>query len=121
MSFIKFIPCLPADEEGEKRDTEAHHESAHGREQRTEAEAALEVDTEGNENAVGYECTMNPAESHGKGEREPRHGTEKGAVENPFGHLEAVAREKQAAVKQHDQRTDWRDDADNETGEPPEP
>lgn len=32
-----------------------------------------------------------------------------------------VTSEKQAAVKEHDQRTDWRDDADNETGETPEP
>lgn len=32
-----------------------------------------------------------------------------------------VAREKEAAVKEHDQSTDWRDDADHETGEPPEP
>ena len=47
MSFIKFMPCLPADEEGEQENTEAHHERAHGSDQRPEAEAPLEVDTGG--------------------------------------------------------------------------
>ena len=62
------MPCLPADEEGEQEYTEAHHERAHGREQRTEAEAALEVDTGGYENTVGNESAMNPAEPHSKRE-----------------------------------------------------
>ena len=88
MSFIKFMPSLPADEEGEQRDTEAHHEGAHGREQRTEAEAALEVYAGRYENTVGDKSTMNPAETHSKGEGEPSDRTEQRAVEHPFRHPE---------------------------------
>ena len=82
------MPSLPADEEGEQRDTEAHHERAHGREQRTEAEAALEVDTGRYKNTVRNERTMYPAEPHRKGEGEPSDRTEQGAVEHPFRHPE---------------------------------
>lgn len=88
MSFIKFIPSLPTNKEGEQRDTEVHHEGAHGREQRTEAEAALKVDAGRYENAVGNERTMNPAEPHRKGEGEPSDRTEQRAVEHPFRHSE---------------------------------
>ena len=86
LSFIKFIPSLPADEEGKQRDTEAHHEGAHGREQRTEAEAALEVYAGRYKNAVENERTKYPAEPHGKGEGEPGERTEQGAIEHPFRH-----------------------------------
>ena len=41
------MPSLTTEEEGEQENTETHHERAHGREQSTEAEAALEVDTGG--------------------------------------------------------------------------
>lgn len=82
------MPSLPADEEGEKRDTEAHHERAHGREQRTEAEAALKVDAGRYENTVGDKGTMNPAEPHSKGEGEPSERTEQRAVEHPLRHPE---------------------------------
>ena len=82
------MPSLPADEEGEQRDTEAHHERAHGCEQRTEAEAALEVYTGGYENTVGNESTMYPAEPHRKGEGEPSNRTKQRAVEHPLRHPE---------------------------------
>lgn len=88
MSFIKFSPRLPLEEEGEQEDTEAHHERAHGREQRTEAEAALEVDTGGYKHTVGNERTVHPAEPHGKGEGEPSESTEQRAVEHPLRHPE---------------------------------
>ena len=32
LSFVKFMPSLATDEEGEQEDTEAHHERAHGSE-----------------------------------------------------------------------------------------
>ena len=86
LSFIKFIPSLATDEEGKQGDTEAHHERAHGREQSTEAEAALKVDAGRYENTVRNERTMYPAEPHRKGEGEPGERTEQGAVEHPFRH-----------------------------------
>ena len=121
MSFIKFMPCLPADEEGKQRDTEAHHEGAHGREQRTEAEAALKVYAGRYEHTVRNERTMYPAEPHGKGEGEPGERTEQGAVEHPFRHPELATREQHAAVQEHNERTEGRHDTHNEAREAPEP
>lgn len=115
------MPSLPADEEGEQEDTEEHHERAHGREQTTEAEATLKVDTGGYENTVGNESTMYPAEPHGKGEGEPSDRTEQRAVEHPFRHPELATRKQHAAVQEHNERTDWRHDTHDEAGEPPEP
>ena len=84
------MPSLPADEEAEQRDTEAHHERAHWREQRTEAEAALKVDAGRYENTVGDKGTMNPAEAEGERSYEPRDGSKEGAVVEPFRHRESV-------------------------------
>ena len=80
------MPSLPADEEGEQRDTEAHHERAHGREQNTEAEAELKVYAGRYKHTVRNKGTMNPAEPHRKREGEPSDRTEQRAVEHPFRH-----------------------------------
>ena len=121
MSFIKFMPCLPANEEGEQRDTEAHHERAHGCEQNAETKAALKVYAGRYENTVGNESTMNPAEPHSKGEGEPSDRTEQRAVEHPFRYPELATREQHAAVQEHNERTKRRHDTHHEAGEAPEP
>ena len=86
MSFVKFSPRLPLEEEGEQENTEAHHERAHGSEQRAKAEATLEINAGRYKNTVGNESTMYPAEPHGKGEGEPSESTEQRAVEHPLRH-----------------------------------
>ena len=115
------MPSLATDEEGEKRNTEAHHEGAHGREQRTEAKAPLKVYAGRYENTVGNERTMYPAEPHRKGEGEPSDRTEQRAVEHPFRHPELTTREQHAAVQEHNERTKRRHDTHHEAREAPEP
>ena len=121
LSFVKFSPSLPLEEEGEQENPEHHHRNAHGRKQSTEAKAALKVYAEGYEHAVSDERTVHPAEPHGKREREPSESTKERAVENPFSHPEFTTREQHAAVQQHDERTNRRNDTHNEAREPPEP
>lgn len=121
MSFVKFSPRLPLDEEGEQENTEAHHKHAHGSEKRAEAEAPLEVNTGGYENTVGDERTVYPAEPHRKGEGEPSDRTKQRAVEHPLRHPELTTREQHAAVQEHNERADGWNDTHDEAGEAPEP
>lgn len=103
LSFIKFIPCLPANEEGEQENTEAHHGSAHGSEQRPEAEAPLEVNAGRYKNTVGNERTVHPAETHRKGEGEPSESTEQRAVEYPLLHPEPTTRQEHTDMQEHEE------------------
>ena len=64
---------------------------------------------------------MNPAEPHRKREGEPSERTEQRAVEHPLRHPQFATREKDAAVQEHNERTDGRHDTHNEAREAPEP
>lgn len=114
MSFIKLSPRLPLDEEGKQEHPEAHHERAHGSEQRPEAEATLEINAGRYKNTVGNERTVHPAEPYGKGEGEPSESTEQRAVENPLRHPEPATREEHTDMQEHEERAEGRNDTHHE-------
>ena len=86
-------PGLIVQEDEEEDEAYKDYGQTHEGEQRAETEGALEVDAERDENAVGAEGSVKPAEAKGEADEYPGYEAEDGAVEYPLGEDAAEAAE----------------------------